>query len=336
MSYSHFTLGDRFCLATLISEDYSFDEIGEKIQKSRNSISYELRVNAHPGTGIYIPRTAHARARARRKQGKKKTKKITGNEQLRRYIITKMTSKYWSPEQIAGRLKEYPPRKLQGNTLCHETIYQWIYQEQPRLKRYLRCTKGKYRRRRGTKARETRREAEKKRRVDTRPAIVEKRSRIGDWEGDTIVGKEKTKRISTHVERMSGYLLADKLEEATAQVMREATINRFKRIPQKKRHTLTYDNGSENADYEWIEKATGATIYFCYPYHSWERGTNENTNGLLRQFFPKKSSFATITQQDVDRAVKLINNRPRKRLNYRVRQGRYSLVGSLCLLQGRM
>ncbi|PIT89109.1 MAG: hypothetical protein COU27_02055 [Candidatus Levybacteria bacterium CG10_big_fil_rev_8_21_14_0_10_36_7] len=156
----------------------------------------------------------------------------------------------------------------------------------------------------------------KKRRINQRPKIVEKRARIGDWEGDTIVGKEKMIHILTHTERKSGLLLADKLEKATAEITKQKTINRFNGVPKKKKQTITYDNGSTFASHRETEEKTGIIIYFANPYHSWERGTNENTNGLLRQFFPKKSSFATITQNEIEKAVRLINRRPRKRLNY--------------------
>ena len=143
-----------------------------------------------------------------------------------------------------------------------------------------------------------------------------KRARIGDWEGDTIIGKERTIHILTHVDRKSGLLLADKLDRGTAEITKNKTIQSFKRIPKNKKHTITYDNGVTFSDYEMTEKKTGIEIFFANPYHSWERGTNENTNGLLRQFFPKKSSFVNITQGQIDRVCNLINNRPRKRLGY--------------------
>jgi IS30 family transposase len=226
-----------------------------------------------------------------------------------------MIERYWSPEQIAGRLKHlYPNDRVRH--VGKDSIYKFIYEERKDLVKYLRCQKGKYRRRYGTRIREKQREELKKRRIDQRPVMVEKRERIGDWEGDTIVGQERTKQILTHVERKSGLLLADKLEYSTAEETKDKTIERFKSIPKKKKRTLTYDNGSTFADYELTEKKSGIEIYFAYPYHSWERGTNENTNGLLRQFFPKKSAFAMITQEAIDEATNLINNRPRKRLNY--------------------
>ena len=142
---------------------------------------------------------------------------------------------------------------------------------------------------------------------------VEKRKRVGDWEGDTIVGAEKTERILTHVDRMSGLLVASRTQ-ADSDSVRHATARSMRTLPC---NTITYDNGSEFAAFECIEKETKAKVYFARPGHPEERPINENTNGLLRQFFPKGSSFATVTQRDVDEAAAMINNRPRKRLGYR-------------------
>jgi len=179
----------------------------------------------------------------------------------------------------------------------------------------LRCQKGKYRRRYGTRIRIEQQLEAKKKRITERPAEVETREIIGHWEGDTIVSADN-QHILTHVERKSGLLLGDKLKRGTAELTRIKTTERFKSIPKRKKLTMTYDNGSTFAEHELTEKKTGIVIYFAYPYHSWERGTNENCNGLLRQFFPKKSAFATITQEAIDEACGLINNRPRKRLGY--------------------
>ena len=145
---------------------------------------------------------------------------------------------------------------------------------------------------------------------------------MGDFEGDTIVGAEKTIHILTHVDRKSGYLLADKAEIATKSEIQKLTLKTFKKIPKSKINSLIYDNGTQfesNLDTEQkLKQIFGKEIpiYFAYPYHSWERGTNENTNGLIRQYYPKKTPFKDITQKELDKVVKLINNRPRKRLNY--------------------
>jgi IS30 family transposase len=139
---------------------------------------------------------------------------------------------------------------------------------------------------------------------------------MGHWEGDTVVGKNKQNGIATYVERVSGYGKGIKLEKVRAEELKDKTVKSFSSLSKKKRKTITYDNGSEFAEYEIIEKETGMEIYFANAYHSWERGTNENWNGLLRQYFPKETDFDTISQKEINKAVREINNRPRKRLSY--------------------
>jgi len=250
---------------------------------------------------------------ARRKAAKKANRKIENDTELRRYIVSKIR-KYWSPEQIAGRLK-----KMCGGfpIISHETIYKFIYMEKPKLIKYLRHQKCKYRKRRGSRARMELCRAMKIKRIEERSIVVEERSRIGDWENDTVIGKEKVQRALTYVERKSGYGMADKLDVVTAEIVHKKEVARFKKIPKKKRLTVTRDNGSEFGDYDsTLEKKTGMNVYRANAYHSWERGTNENWNGLFRQFFPKGMCFATVTQYQIDKAVKLLNDRPRKRHNY--------------------
>jgi transposase, IS30 family len=142
------------------------------------------------------------------------------------------------------------------------------------------------------------------------------------------VGGEKSIHILTHVYRKSGYLIADKLEQATAAQTQLKTLARFRLLPGDKKHTLTYDNGVQFSLHQGTEQKSGIPIFFAYPYHSWERGTNENTNGLLRQYYPKGSPFNQVTQPDLDQTVKLINNRPRKRLNYLTPYEVFELVKS--------
>ena len=156
----------------------------------------------------------------------------------------------------------------------------------------------------------------KKKRIDTRPEIINNRSRIGNWERDTIAGGEKIIHILTHLDRKSGLLMADKAEQATAAIIQQLTLRRFQSLPKSKTQSVTYDNGSQFNKYEDTKERLQLPIYFAFPYHSWERGTNENTNGLLRQFYPKKSLFGPIFQKQLDKVIHLINTRPRKRLNY--------------------
>lgn len=195
-----------------------------------------------------------------------------------------------------------------------------VYRGASAHKKYLerrKKSKQKYRRRRGTKQREKQREESKIKRIDTRPEIVEKRERLGDFEGDTIIGKNRTKRLLTNVERVSGYGMINKVDAVSAENLQEALKQRFKKISKSKRHTYTYDNGTEiGKEDRYLEKKMGMDIYRAYPYHSWERGSSENYNGLVRDFFPKGTDFANISINEVRRVERNLNNRPRKRLGY--------------------
>ena len=303
MPYTHFTRDDRVKLSVLLKTCISNEEIGRILNKNTTSIWREI--NRGNRKGKYLPSLAKRKARERKTHRKKK---IENDTQLKRYIHAKLKL-YWSPEQIAGRLRR------ENIIICHETIYGYIIRHK-KLKKYLRCQKGKYRRRHGTVPRVQAREYGKKRWIGERPEVINERVRIGDWEGDTIIGGERTKRILTHVERKTGYLIADFLPTVSAEIVAQKTIESLKKIPKRKRKSITYDNGTEFSAHEIIERETKASVYFANQYHSWERGTNENTNGLVRQFFPKRSSFATVTQVEVNRVVKLLNRRPRKKLNY--------------------
>ena len=312
MSYKHISPSNRNELSALLRTKIKQKEIAKLLKKDRTTIWRE-RKRSETEDGKYHAGIAKEKTLKRQIEAHRQQRKIENNSWLRNYIVKKI-KKRWSPEQIAGRLKKkWPNDKIRH--IGKDSIYKYIYEFRKDLVKYLRCQKGNFRRRYGTRIREKAREEAKKRRIDKRPAVVEKRGRIGDWEGDTILGKDKN-HILTHVERKSGLLLADKLNMVTAEETKEKTIARFKTISQKKKHTMTYDNGATFAEYELTERATGIEIYFAYPYHSWERGCNENANGLLRQYFPKGIAFAPVGQKEIDWAVAEINHRPRKRLNY--------------------
>lgn len=225
--------------------------------------------------------------------------------------VIKLLKEHLSPEQIEGVLKK------KGKLISSTTIYRYINERAPYLKIYLRSQKGKYRRKRGTKQREYERELTKKKRIDERPEIINRRNRIGDFEGDTVLGRDKRVRIVTYVDRRSGYLISFLLPKMNSELLATLSIQTFRKIPKNKKKTITFDNGIEFSAWENIEKKTGMTIYFAYPYHSWERGTNENTNGLIRQYFPKKYDFNLITEKELQQVVNKLNNRPRKRLKFK-------------------
>jgi transposase, IS30 family len=352
MAYKHLTKDERTIISAFHKAGWTQTQIATDMGLNQATISRELSrnsVSCCTTKGIckatYNPTTAQKQTIERRiKTNKDQLTKITNGSRLREYIVIKMKVDNWSPQQIAGRMKRDweklhkpsspdSPEPLEPleYQVSHETIYKWIhslgsnkddpnYKDDLELKNQLTLTlrynKGKYRRRHGTRQRRKECEEMKKNRIDTRPAEVETRKRIGDWEGDTIVGDEKLIHILTHVERRSDYLLADKLDHATALETQLKTLARFRLLPEDKKHSLTYDNGVQFSLHQGTEQKSGIPIFFAYPYHSWERGTNENTNGLLRQYYPKGSPFSHITQPQLDQVVDLINNRPRKRLNY--------------------
>jgi len=306
----HITDDQRSEISALRRAGHKQKDIARLLLKDPSTISRELKRNKNEH-GKYLARGARIKTQERRIKANARFLKIEYSEELKRHIVKKLR-KYFSPEQIAGQWN----RNHRNQHIGKDTIYKFVYQKRKDLVRYLRCQKGKYRRRYGTKIREKQREALQKRRIDQRPEVINLRYRIGDWEGDTMRGNGNSGHIITYVERRSGYLVAGKVKGATVKSINAFTIKEFKKMPQEKRLSITYDNGSEFSGYDSIEKHIGITAYFAFPYHSWERGTNENTNGLLRQFYPKKAGFENITQARLNKVVRLINHRPRKRLNY--------------------
>ena len=311
MSHIQFTRDSRVELAILLSSGKNQTQCAKILGMHRVSVCNEIKNNKDTD-GIYRGLHAHKKALSRRKKAKEKFKKLTIDKKLRAYIIQKIKI-FWSPEQIAGRLK-----KIHGKTIiCHETIYNFIYEERKDLVFCLRHQKSKYRRKRGTCTRNAFNKGLKVRRIEERPQVVDDRVRVGDWENDTVIGKEKKQRILTSVERKSGFALASKLDVVTADIVHEKEVEIFKKIPRRKRHTMTRDNGVEFGDTDRnLELKTKIKVYRANPYHSWERGSNENWNGLLRQYFPKGMYFVTINQVQITKAVRALNGRPRKRHNY--------------------
>jgi len=297
----------------------------------KSSVTRELTRNKDED-GVYRGAAAHRRHLLRRTNAKKESLKIENDAALRRHI-RKRLRKRDSPEQIAGRIALTQSHQR----ISHETIYQWVFNEEPAFMKQLRRIgkKGKYRRKRGSAVREKQRDEAKIKRIDTRPPEVETRERIGDWEGDTIIGKERTVRMMTNVERKSGYGLIDKIPVVSAPIMRGRLRTRFRRIAKSKRKTFTYDNGAEIGEEDRdLEKEIGMQVFRAYPYHSWERGTNENYNGLVRDFLPKGLGFAIVSDKDVKRIERNLNNRPRKRLGYLTPREVFVLGRTTGALQG--
>lgn len=305
MSHTHIGPADWACIARMLRAGYSLSEIARTIGKDVSSVS--RHVAEYGGRDGYDAQEVRRRKKMKRIAAMGSMRVIRGS--LLRFIVRELTQ-HKSPEQIAGVLMR------KKKTIAPSTIYRYLEERAPHLKKYLRSQKGKYRRRRGTKERERAREQRKKRRIDERPAVVERRGRLGDFEGDTLMGRDKRVRIVSFVDRRSGYLIAYLLPKMNAELLTTLALNHFRRIPKEKRKTLTLDNGTEFSDWERTEERSSMTVYFAYPYHAWERGTNENTNGLLRQYFPKSHDFNLITPAELAQVVRKLNNRERKRLGF--------------------
>ena len=315
--HSHITKETRIKFSAFLLAGFSLRQSAKLLDVNHTTLSRELRRNpAVLERNRYHPGDAQRKTKARRYCANQRWRKILPGSSLEALLVEKITVSKWAPEQIAGWLKTFR-RSLY---VCAQTIYDWIYKSRPDLVNYLHCRKGKYRHTRQARIRKDRRaELANLRNIANRPEHVQLRKTYGNWEGDTVHGACKSGYIATFVERKSGYLLAVLLPTSTfgSLSFADAAMVSLSQIPIRYRKTLTLDNGPEMKLPERIERTTGTQVYYANPYHSWERGTNENTNGLLRYFFPKKSSFAALTQEDIDRAVHLLNTRPRKRLNWR-------------------
>lgn len=310
--YYHLTQQNRIELSLLLQLGHSQRQAAAVLGVSPSTVSREIGRNT--GTGKrYHARVARLAARARRTDANALRTKLLTTPKLAALVRQKLEAD-WSPEQIAGWLQA----SRRSASVCTQTIYDWIYRHAQELLPHLHCRKGKYRRTRGASLRKAYRDKLKEpRRITARPAHVMKRQYYGHWEGDSVVGTGQSGQVATFVERKSGYLVARVLPDKTAGSFAVAAASSFADVPVRYRKTLTLDNGTEMSQYERMERSTGLDIYFAHPYHSWERGTNENTNGLLRFYFPKKMSFAHLTQTQLDAAVAKINTRPRKRLGYK-------------------
>jgi transposase, IS30 family len=311
MSYSHLTSTDRARIAALKKAGLNQLEIARQLGRHRSTIGRELRRNK-TGRTTYNARAASQKAAARRLAANQRFRKLLPGSNLAKYVVRRLKY-YWSPEQIAGRLRYETGRSI----VSYYAIYAYVLAH-PSLKQYLRRLKP-YRRHWGTVRRQQIRGQASKRWIDERPQAANDRTRIGDWEGDTVLGKPGRDRLLTYTDRLSGKAQALKVPggDGLAEAIANRTVAWFQKLPKAKRHTLTYDNGTEFSDHEYVETNASLPVYFAHPYHSWERGTNENTNGLYRQFFPKKSDLDHVSQREVDRATRLLNTRPRKRHQYR-------------------
>lgn len=306
--YRQLTYGQRCQIYALKKRGFSNRQIAADLGVSHTTVGRELGRNS--GRRGYRCKQAEEKSRSRRHATAGKHRKMTPG--LIRRVKEKL-SLQWSPEQIVGWLV------LQGGVaVSHESIYQHIWRDKRNggtLWKNLRRKSRRYQKR-GSDGKTSRGRIPGRIDIDLRPAIVERRERIGDWEADTIIGANSKGAIVSLVERKSRKTRLVKVERKTAKTVKDAVV-RFLRPHKSRTCTITFDNGKEFTLHQKIGKSLQADTFFAKPYHAWERGTNENTNGLVRQYFPKKTDFAMVTQGDVRRVERALNNRPRKCLDYK-------------------
>ena len=300
MNYKHLSQHERYQIYALLRAGQTQSKIASILGRHKSTVSRELKHGT--GSKNYRPKQACAFAAQRAKNSRNAT-------QIAPWVLTMaihMLNLQWSPVQIAGKLP-----------ISHETLYLRIYADKAQsgqLYKHLRCQKK--RRKRYGKGQDRRGQIIGRRCIEERPAHVENRSQVGHWEVDTVIGVNHKQAIVTLVERKSGFGLIAKVQNKTAKLVSKAIVKLLE--PYKARvKTLTYDNGKEFARHAWIDKKLSSTGYFARPYCSWQRGSNENFNGLLRQYVPKKRAMATVTDEEITMIQNRLNYRPRKRLGFK-------------------
>ena len=317
-TYQQLNIGEREIIQKGLWEGKSMRDIARELGRSPATVSRELKRNSPSSRRRYTPRVAEEKARARiMTRGSRPRLK---NPFIRSYVRDRLEQGY-SPEQIAGRLSvEFCVYRI-----SHEAIYRYIYAQYQRggygncigldLRAFLR-RRHKVRHPKKIPYVVEKGALRERISIDERPAEVDERSIPGHWEGDSVVSRQSLVRLNTLVERTSGLVRISKVSDGSGKETTWAVIRRLCRIPRRLRKTLTVDNGFENAGHKDIRKFLGTDVYFAHPYHSWERGTNENTNGLIRWYLPKGTDFATIPETVISEIEYRLNTRPRKRLDW--------------------
>lgn len=318
MSYHRLSADEREMISRMLVSGCSLRDIGRSLGRNESTISNEVHAG---GCNRYTYRAMRAQKRAarnarRRKFGKRKVLLLP---RLRRYVHTKLRLR-WSPEEIAHTIiEEYPDDMTMR--VAPETIYSYLYVLPKGMlkKELLACLRRERKRRHKRKRGETpivERKIADMLSIEERPAEVADRSVPGHWEGDLLIGKNRQSALGSLVERTTRTTILVPLQNRTAETVRKAFAKEVKKLPAQMRLSMTYDQGREMAEHKLFTKATQMQVYFAHPASPWERGTNENTNGLIRQFFPKGTDFSTISRREVKHVQHLLNGRPRKVLNW--------------------
>jgi transposase, IS30 family len=310
MNFSHLTPEQRYKIDALLNapEKITQKSIAQQVGVSESTVSRERQRNSRPRVGY---QAVYAQTLAKKRRYKKPFK-INGELEEK---IRKDLQQEWSPEQIVGRMAlENTDKK--SVKVSHETIYQYIYRQQKQSdKIYLKLRRKRKKRLKRLKKEDGRGKIPNKTMIDQRPTVIENKERIGDWEGDTIIGKDHQGAMLTLVERRSKYTLIFPLKSKTAQAV-EGKMDKDITKGMLPFHSVTFDNGREFTNHQQIAQKMECQVFFAFPYHSWERGLNENTNGLIRQYLPKKTDFKEYSDEYILEVQNKLNNRPRKTLDF--------------------
>jgi transposase, IS30 family len=311
--YSQLSFAERDQLSNLRQQGCSLTTIAKRLKRDKSTISRELRRNRSLIYDAYGGGSAQRRAEERKRQAGRRPR--LKHAKIRSYVKRKLRAG-WSPEQIAGRL----PQEFPGFHISHEAIYQYVYLPATRQAENLVPFLARAHKHRLLKGhRHTHRDPHIPERISIlqRPNAVQQRRQLGHWESDTVVARQCKAALHVVVERKTRLTKITRLNGCTARATRSALNRRLSRYPQAARRTITYDNGKENVQHIQVNKVLGTRSFFCEPYHSWEKGTVENTIGLIRRVFPKKTKFDSVSIVHIKKLERQLNNRPRKSLSYK-------------------
>jgi len=308
--YQHLSKEERDMITVLKAKDYTLGDIADELGRDKSTISRELQRNAPEiRKGYYLSHKAQERARSRWVSSHSRSR--LKSQKIRDYVEKNIKAGV-SPELIAGRLRLDDP----GSRISHEAIYQYIYDDRIDLIKYL-VRSHKKRKRRGYSRKHKKSHIPNRTSIEDRPAIVEKRERVGDWEADTVVSRKSAAALQVLGDRASRLIKIRKIKNTTSEATRKIIVETLGAYPLEFAQTITFDNGHENVEHDLINEELGTDSYFCNPYHSWEKGTIENLIGLIRRYLPKGTNFAKISDDRIAEIEHALNSRPKKCLGFR-------------------
>jgi transposase, IS30 family len=311
--YRHLSQRERGQIMFMSDFGLTVAQIATRLERDRATIYREMRRNKSPIMTHYSDECAQLHATHRRRQASHRYR--LKDERIRTYVVEKLRIG-WSPEIIAGRMK----RDLPGTTISHEAIYQYAYHpDTAERNELISCLRRAHRRRRNRRSGRRSRNSRIPNRISIskRPSVVDERRQFGHWEGDSLVSSRNTTALCSLVERKSRFLRLVRIRRRGARGTYTAMVGQLGPLPESARRTLTLDNASEHVCHEKLTKTIGIRCYFCDPYSSWQRATNENTNGLIRWYFPKGTDFARLTEVEIKQVELALNSRPRKCLDFK-------------------